>query len=117
MSPIPREFEWHLISADPESLLQNGTEIVEVNVADKKICITKWQEKLMAFQALCPHAGAPLKEGYIDSKGNVVCPLHHYKFCLSNGRNCTGQGYDMRIYPLEVRPEGLFLGIRKEGPK
>lgn len=117
MNPTPKEYEWHLISANPNSLLLGESGILEFAIAGKKICLTQWQEKWMAFQALCPHAGAPLQDGYIDSKGNMVCPLHHYKFSLFNGHNCTGQGYDMRVYPLELKADGLFVGFRKDGSK
>lgn len=113
MSPIQREYDWHFIVADPATLLFNAAGMVELLIENRAICLATTANTYVAFQARCPHAGAPLKEGYIDGKGNVVCPLHHYKFCLSNGRNCTGQGYDMRVYPLEQRADGLYIGFRK----
>ncbi|MBM3412642.1 MAG: Rieske 2Fe-2S domain-containing protein [Bacteroidetes bacterium] len=113
MLTTPQELEWYLITEDPNGLPWEQQPILSFTINNRAICLAQFQGKFFAFQSLCPHAGAPLKDGYIDVKGNIVCPLHHYKFCLSNGRNCTGQGYDMRTYPLEIRPDGLYIGLRK----
>ena len=113
MSIILKELEWYLLTEDPNNLPWENQPILSFTITERSICLAQFEGKFFAFQALCPHAGAPLKEGYIDAKGNIVCPLHHYKFCLANGRNCTGQGYDMRAYPLEMRPDGLYIGLRK----
>ncbi|MFM8255500.1 MAG: Rieske (2Fe-2S) protein [Bacteroidota bacterium] len=113
MSIIPKELEWHFLIQNPDSLPWDQAPILSLPVNERTICLTQYQGKLFAFQSLCPHAGAPLKDGYLDAKGNIVCPFHQYKFCLSNGRNCTGQGYDMRVYALEMRADGLYIGFRK----
>ena len=113
MSTTPKELDWHLLTEDPKNLPWDQQAILSFTIHEKTICLIQHDGKFYAFQALCPHAGAPLKDGYIDAKGNIVCPLHHYKFCLSNGRNCTGQGYDMRFYTLEMRADGLYIGFRK----
>ena len=113
MSITPKELEWHLLTEDPNDLSWDQGAILPFTINGRTICLAQFDGKFFAFQSLCPHAGAPLKDGYIDTKGNIVCPLHHYKFCLSNGRNCTGQGYDMRVYPLEMRGESLYVGFRK----
>jgi 3-phenylpropionate/trans-cinnamate dioxygenase ferredoxin subunit len=49
--------------------------------------------------------------GYLDAQGNAVCPLHKYKFALKNGYNVTGEGYNMRTYPIEIRENGIFVGF------
>jgi 3-phenylpropionate/trans-cinnamate dioxygenase ferredoxin subunit len=49
-----------------------------------------------------------MAEGFIDSLGNAVCPLHRYKFSLKNGRNATGEDY-LKTYPIEVNNEGVFV--------
>jgi 3-phenylpropionate/trans-cinnamate dioxygenase ferredoxin subunit len=49
--------------------------------------------------------------GYIDMQGNAVCPLHRFKFALKNGYNTTGEGYNMKTYPIEIREEGIYIGL------
>lgn len=30
----------------------------------------------------CPHRGGPLKFGYVNAQGEIVCPLHHNAFSV-----------------------------------
>lgn len=85
--------------------------IISVKAGEKKICIGRHNNSYFAFQSHCPHAGADLSRGYIDPLGNVVCPLHHYKFSVENGRNVSGEGYSLKRYPIEIREDGVWLEI------
>ena len=77
----------------------------------KKFCIGMHNHKVFACSAKCPHAGGVITDGYIDAGGNVVCPLHRYKFNPTNGINISGEGYFLKIFPLEVRADGVFIQI------
>ena len=108
---MTKNYVWHKI-ADSENeitLAENGIAIVEIK--GKKICLTKFQEQWFGFAFKCPHAGGMLANGYIDLIGNIVCPVHRYKFSLKNGRNMSGEGYYMKTFPTEKRPEGIFIGL------
>ena len=87
--------------------------IAEVTADGKRICIAKWQDGLFSFAHKCPHASGPFIQGFIDSLGNVVCPLHRYKFCLKNGRNVSGEGYYLKHWPVQVKDDGVFVGFQK----
>ena len=63
----------------------------------------------------CPHAGAPMTDGYIDGACNVVCPVHQLKFNLRNGRDSNGEGYRLKTYPVEIRPDGIYIGLDEGG--
>jgi 3-phenylpropionate/trans-cinnamate dioxygenase ferredoxin subunit len=104
-------YNWHLVAPSFEALAFGKFDIIELSIADKNICIAKYKDNLHAFQAICPHAGAKMVNGYLDAQGNAVCPLHKYKFSLKNGYNITGEGYNMRIYPIEIRDDGIFVGF------
>ena len=106
------EYRWHFVAENEEALGFGKYDIVQAEVADKTICIARFKEKLYAFQSLCPHAGAKMVMGYIDAQGNAVCPLHRFKFALKNGHNVTGEGYNMRTYPIESRESGLFVEFK-----
>ena len=93
------------------SFASNG--IAEVIADGKTICISKYQGEYFAFAYKCPHASGLLVTGYIDAFGNVVCPLHRYKFCIKNGRNVTGEGYYLKHWPVAIREDGVFVGFEK----
>lgn len=104
-----KKYEWHLIGA--LGLSFNDSEIVVVEVKGKKICVVRYQEQLYAFAYKCPHASGIMADGYIDGVGNVVCPIHRYKFSLVNGRNTSGEGYYLKTYPVRESEEGVFVGM------
>jgi nitrite reductase/ring-hydroxylating ferredoxin subunit len=88
---------------------ENNIAVVEVN--GKKICIGKYSDKLFAFAYKCPHAGGLLGYGHIDAQGNVVCPLHRYKYDISNGRNVTGEGYYLRHWSVIEKADGVYVDM------
>ncbi len=90
-----------------------GKGTAEVIIAGKKICITKWRDKWYGCATRCPHAGGALIGGYIDALGNIVCPVHHYRFSLASGRNTSGEGYFLKTYKVENREDGWYIGIEE----
>jgi nitrite reductase/ring-hydroxylating ferredoxin subunit len=110
-----KKYKWHKL-IDNEALLQwqaNNMCIVEVN--NKTITIAKHNNQLFAFAHKCPHAGGIMADGFIDALGNVACPLHRYKFSLQNGRNVTGEGYFLKIYQVEIKEDGVYIGFEEGG--
>ncbi|HEU0064822.1 MAG TPA: nitrite reductase (NAD(P)H) small subunit [Flavisolibacter sp.] len=87
--------------------------IAEISADGKTICLAKFNDQYFACAQKCPHASGLFVEGYIDAVGNVVCPIHRYKFSLKNGRNITGEGYFLKVYPVELRENGVYVGIDK----
>ena len=110
-----RNVQWHLLAADPDLLSWNDRQIAETSINGKRICVARHEGKLHAFAATCPHAGGGFSNGWIDPLGNIVCPLHRYRFALANGRNTSGEGYYLKTYPLEQRPDGLSIGLQDPG--
>ena len=103
-------YNWHKIeSADLATLADNKP--AEIIVAGKRIGLLKRNDAIYAFTALCPHAGAPLCNGWIDALGRIVCPEHKYRFDPANGRNTTGEGYKLFTYPVEVRDDGVYVSV------
>lgn len=108
-----KEVRWIKIAESVEELRFNENGMTEVDTEERKICIGKFKDELFAFNYKCPHASAHFAEGYIDAVGNVVCPLHRYKFCMRNGRNVTGEGYFLKHWPVEVRQDGVYVGFEQ----
>lgn len=100
--------------AESEAEIDFGSNnIAEVTAGERRICIGKYQGNLFAFSNKCPHASGLFANGYIDALGNVVCPVHRYKFCMRNGRNITGEGYFLKYWPTQVRDDGIYVGLEK----
>ena len=96
------KYTWHKIADHINEFDFAENNIAVTEVTDKKICIAKFREAVFAFAYKCPHAGGILADGYIDALGNMVCPLHRYKYNLQNGRNTSGEGYYLKHWPVRT---------------
>jgi nitrite reductase/ring-hydroxylating ferredoxin subunit len=105
---------WVKIAGSVGEIAFAANHIAEVQADGKTICIARYQDGLFAFVQKCPHASGFFIDGYIDALGQVVCPLHRYKFALRNGRNVSGEGYYLKNWPVEIRDDGVFVGLEKE---
>ena len=107
------KFRWIKIADVIEEIEFASNNIAETEADGKRICIGRYNNELFAFAYKCPHASGFLSDGYLDALGNVVCPLHRYKFCIKNGRNVSGEGYYLKHWPVEIREDGVFVGLEK----
>jgi len=108
-----KKINWFRIGADISllSFAENNIAVVECN--GKTICVGKHNDQLFAFAYKCPHASGLLANGYIDAIGNIVCPMHRYKFSLTTGR--SAEGYYLKTYPVETRDDGIYAGFEETG--
>ena len=97
-----------------EAIPFGANQLAEMMAEDKRICIGRYKESLFAFAPKCPHASGFFVNGFIDALGNVACPLHRYKFCMRNGRNVSGEGYYLKHWPVDVREEGVYVGLESK---
>jgi 3-phenylpropionate/trans-cinnamate dioxygenase ferredoxin subunit len=102
---------WYKIAESVEEFNFQNNQLLEVELDGKKICLANHNGQLKACAAKCPHASGSMSNGYIDALGNIVCPLHRYKFSLDNGRNVTGEGYFLKTFLVEVRNDGVFVRL------
>ena len=110
-----KKYTWHKIADHINELDFASGNIAVAEVNGKKICIAKFDEHVFAVAYKCPHAGGIIADGYIDALGNVVCPLHRYKYSLANGHNVSGEGYYLKHWPVEFRENGVYVGIEESG--
>lgn len=108
-----RKYTWHKVASHINELDFTDNNIAVIELNGKKICIGKHKKAFFAFAYKCPHAGGILADGYIDALGNVVCPLHRYKYNMENGRNVSGEGYYLKHWPVEFREDGVFVGMEE----
>lgn len=105
---------WYKIF-DSEFLKRNELEIkvpIAVKAGNKSICLVRLLDGYFAISDTCPHQGASLSAGYCTEE-NIVCPWHQYAFNLKSGRQAVGGGDYVMTYPVEIRNDGLYVGIEK----
>jgi len=127
-----KKYKWHKVAETAADLQWTAGNVSEVEVEGKKLCVARASgsgaggdgsgsggagsgEEWFGFAHTCPHAGAPMTDGYMTGGCNVVCPVHNLKFNLKNGRDVNGEGYTLKTYPVEVRVDGVYLGIEEGG--
>ena len=108
---IDKQYTWHKIAESTAEINWAANGLTELEVAGKKVCLSLHNNTIHACVHKCPHAGAPLSAGYIDVLGHIVCPLHRYKFSVSNGLNTSGEGYFLKIFPVQISEHGVFIGV------
>jgi nitrite reductase/ring-hydroxylating ferredoxin subunit len=102
---------WHKIAESFAEINFSANGLAEIEVNGKRICIGLHDHKLFACTQKCPHAGGILADGYIDVAGNLVCPMHRYRFNPQTGRNVSGEGYYLKTFTIELREDGVFVDI------
>lgn len=106
---------WTKIAEHPNELGFGSNNIAVVEVNGKKVCVGKHQDKFFGFAHKCPHAGAPMVNGFIDPLGNVVCPLHRYKFSMKTGFNTSGEGFHLKTWPVDWLEDGVYINMGDTG--
>lgn len=109
-----KKYTWHKIAGYPEELPFSGNQMCVLEVKGKKITLGRHNGELYAFAYKCPHAGGIMSAGFIDALGNVVCPLHRYKFSMVNGRNTSGEGFYLKTWPVRTGEDGVFVGMEEK---
>jgi nitrite reductase/ring-hydroxylating ferredoxin subunit len=100
---------------DTEEALHNNIGIGRAEyflVKGNKICIARTHEGVFAVSDRCPHNGASLSQGFCNEKSQIVCPMHRYPFDLKTGRATAGLSYSLITYPLEIKSDGVYIGIK-----
>jgi nitrite reductase (NADH) small subunit len=93
-----------LIRAD--EIQEGAAKLVRVN--NEEIAVFKHQGQLCAIQNICPHEGGPLAKGRIQG-GEVVCPLHGYKFDLTSGACSRDAKLKAKIFKLAQQGENYIV--------
>lgn len=98
--------EWHEVDPGPLEVGQ-----VALSECDRRyLCVSRTPEGLGALDNRCPHQGGPLGEGTIEN-GYLICPWHGYEYDPITGAPPEGYGDNATPYPIEERPEGMFVEL------
>ncbi|MEM7028601.1 MAG: Rieske 2Fe-2S domain-containing protein [Chloroflexota bacterium] len=79
-----------------------------VMVADNPVVLTRIDNKIHAFTAICPHAFAHLGHGRIVGN-EVECPVHGWYFCVTGEESDTGMPLD--CYQVREEDGTVYVNV------
>jgi nitrite reductase/ring-hydroxylating ferredoxin subunit len=85
--------------------------IKKVRLDAREIGVVRIGEKVYGFSPFCPHRGASLVQGSVNSREEIICPLHQYRFELKTGQATAGDCADLQTYPCELSEKGLKITL------
>lgn len=101
---------WHRI-LDGEELPDGRTTTVTVGL--HTYAVSHLDGRYGALDNRCPHQGGPLAEGTIEG-GLLRCPWHGYDYDPITGMPPSGFGDCVASHPVEIRDDGVYLGLPPE---
>ncbi len=102
--------EW--IKVCDNNSLGNGN-LMEFDYDDKKILISKVQEKIYATDRICTHQYADLSTGFLnEEEKTITCRLHLSVFKLDTGmpQNPPAE-LPLKTYNVKIEDNGVYIFI------
>ena len=118
MTDNNQQLEWYRV-ADLDEVPPGRVKTVTADV--HSMALTNIDGEYTAMDNRCPHQGGPLGEGSIevgnDGQCWLRCPWHGWDFDPQTGLPPGGhEDSGQQIFPLEVRDDGIYVGIEVEAP-
>jgi nitrite reductase/ring-hydroxylating ferredoxin subunit len=90
--------------------LKNG-DLLDFDMKDKKILISKIKDKVYATDRICTHAYADLSTGFInEDEKTVTCPLHMSSFKLEDGTPQNLPAEDpLKTYKVKIQDNYVYV--------
>ena len=73
------------------------------------ICIARIDTGLVAFENACPHQGEGLNKGHLNPFGDIICPLHAYRFNLTSGEEVGNKCGGLKFINLNEISGKMYL--------
>ncbi|WP_161888601.1 Rieske (2Fe-2S) protein [Pontibacter russatus] len=108
-------YAWHRVfSSEGEAKARVGLrKLHQLQLDGRDICFAHTAAGFFAVADACPHMGRSLSHGTTNCLNEVICPWHSYAYSLGSGRERDYRTRDAPIYPVEVRSDGVYIGIRQ----
>jgi thiamine pyrophosphate-dependent acetolactate synthase large subunit-like protein/nitrite reductase/ring-hydroxylating ferredoxin subunit len=88
-------------------------QVTTVTAGITAVCLIHAAEQgYTALDNRCPHQGGPLGEGQLDGAW-LICPWHGYEYDPKTGNPPTGYGDHAMALPLEIREDGIYVGVEE----
>ena len=112
MSGSEKQLHWYKVAA--LDALEEGR-VMTVTAGLKTVCLIHHDGQYYALDNHCPHQGGPLGEGLLED-GWLRCPWHGYEYSPKDGTPPEGYGDCATPYPVELREDGVYVGVEPEAP-
>jgi 3-phenylpropionate/trans-cinnamate dioxygenase ferredoxin component len=90
--------------------LKNG-DLLDFDIEDKKILISKLRDEVYATDRICTHAYADLSTGFInEDEKTLTCPLHMSAFKLEDGtpQNLPAEE-PLKTYKIKIQDNYVYI--------
>ncbi|MBX7126460.1 MAG: Rieske 2Fe-2S domain-containing protein [Cyclobacteriaceae bacterium] len=84
---------------------------VKVVLGTISVCVVLTRNGPLGVSDRCSHQGESLSRGSISVTDEIRCPLHGYCFDLRTGREQSERSSDLELFPIEIRPDGVYIGV------
>lgn len=103
--------KWVKVFDSPETvnLYFEDTPIIKVVIGNIEFCLVKYNDQFFAVSNSCPHQYESLNKGTVTLYGEIVCPLHSYRFSLKTGTECQNRTKDLKTFKVKTDQSGLFI--------
>lgn len=81
-----------------------------VAVSGQEILLVNIKGVIHACENECPHQSSPMTAAVVRD-GYISCPRHGYRFALADGRCGEHPEFTLRIYPVELRGDDIFVDL------
>jgi NAD(P)H-dependent nitrite reductase small subunit len=81
-----------------------------LDAAGVRVAVFRLGDQLVALSGHCPHSGGSLGHGWVEDS-EVVCPLHQWRFKLSDGRCTTIRGEWVHRFRCEQRGQEVWVEV------
>lgn len=103
----PAAGDYHDVGRSADVALNQTLSVV---VNGETIIVTRLDDGLFAFSAVCPHAAGDLSKGFLY-RGRIDCPDHGYRFDVRSGRALWPPDEVCRLKRYEVSEVGGRIKI------
>ena len=96
-----------------EAKTVNNGDMIDFDFDEKKILISRVNNKFFATDRICTHAYADLSTGFVnEDEITVTCPLHMSRFNLESGmpENLPAEE-PLKTYSIEIRDGWVYILI------
>ena len=83
-------------------------------VGDRLLAIFRRGDEFHAIDDLCPHMGASLGAGALDSDGVVICPWHAWRFNVCDGTWADNPRLKVETYEVRVVAGSVQVRVPNE---
>lgn len=106
----PPEFHF----AAPSNTVR-ANRLTPVDIDGQPVLLTRIENHLCAFNALCPHQLGNLARGFLNA-GEIECPVHNWRFNIRTGQSVYPEDDGLRLRRYEVQEDHNRIYVRLTPP-